>query len=203
VKRRDQLAIIKTLWHERDTLAREADVAPGKFLSDTALLELAMHVPKTRAEMEKVLRPIGARARWFEHTAQWLGAIRTGIAVPESHWPQIRAESDSMPPVKIWRDKFPAKFAPLSHARATIEAKAEELSIPPENLISPDLVRRLCWNPPEGATMKLDIDGVTSSLMGQGARNWQAEIVGPLIAAALLERKPIVIDTEEVEKETD
>lgn len=203
IKRRDQLAIIKTLWHERDNLAREADVAPGKFLSDAALLELAMHVPKTRAEMEKVLRPIGARSRWFEHTAQWLGAIRTGIAVPESHWPQLRAESDSMPPVKVWREKFPAKFAPLSHARAAIEARAQELSIPPENLISPDLVRRLCWNSPEGATITLKTDEVRSSLIDQGARRWQADIVGPLIATALLERKPLVIATEETEKEPD
>lgn len=197
VKRRDQLAIIKSLWHERDNLAREADVAPGKFLSDAALLELAMHVPKTRAEMEKVLRPIGARARWFEHSAQWLTAIRAGIAVPESHWPLMRADTESMPPVKIWRDKFPAKFAPLSHARAAIETAAEKLSIPPENLISPELVRRLCWNPPEGATMNLNKEAVAESLIAQGARQWQADIVGPLIAAALLERKPIVIATEE------
>ncbi len=197
VKRRDQLAIIKSLWHERDNLAREADVAPGKFLSDAALLELAMHVPKTRAEMEKVLRPIGARARWFEHSAQWLTAIRAGIAVPESHWPLMRADTESMPPVKIWRDKFPAKFAPLSHARAAIETAAEKLSIPPENLISPELVRRLCWNPPEGATMTLNKEAVAESLIAQGARQWQADIVGPLIAAALLERKPIVIATEE------
>lgn len=201
IRRRDQLAIIKTLWHERDTLAREADVAPGKFLSDAALLELAIHVPKTRAEMERTLRPIGARSRWFEHTAQWLGAIRTGIAVPESHWPQLRAESDSMPPVKIWRDKFPAKFAPLSHARASIEAKAEALSIPPENLISPDLVRRLCWNSPEGATLTLKTNAVTSSLIEQGARHWQAEIVGPLIAKALLERTPLVVVVDEVESD--
>lgn len=197
VKRRDQLAIIKSLWHERDNLAREADVAPGKFLSDAALLELAMHVPKTRAEMEKALRPIGARARWFEHSAQWLTAIRAGIAVPESHWPLMRADTESMPPVKIWRDKFPAKFAPLSHARAAIETAAEKLSIPPENLISPELVRRLCWNPPEGATMTLNKEAVAESLIAQGARQWQADIVGPLIAAALLERKPIVIATEE------
>lgn len=203
VKRRDQLAIIKSIWHERDNLAREADVAPGKFLSDAALLELALHIPKTRAEMEKVLRPIGARARWYEHTAQWLSAIRAGIAVPESHWPQLRAESDSMPPVKVWRDKFPAKFAPLSHARASIEAEAEKLSIPPENLISPELVRRLCWNPPEGSTMALKPDAVTEGLVAQGARQWQAEIVGPLIAAALLERKPLVIAIEEVEGTTE
>ena len=202
IKRRDQLAIVKTLWHERDTLAREADVAPGKFLSDTALLELAMHVPKTRAEMERVLRPIGARSRWFEHAAQWLGAIRTGIAVPEIQWPQLRADSDSMPPVKVWRDKFPAKFAPLSHARAAIDAKAEELSIPPENLISPDLVRRMCWNAPEGATISLMPEEVRSSLLAQGARHWQAEIVGPLIAAALLERKPLVTAIEDIQKES-
>lgn len=192
VKRRDQLAIIKSIWHERDNLARAADVAPGKFLSDAALLELALHVPKTRAEMEKVLRPIGARARWYEHTAQWLSAIRAGIAVSESHWPAMRADSDSMPPVKIWRDKFPAKFAPLSHARASIEAQAEKLSIPPENLISPDLVRRLCWSPPEGSTMTSNPMAVKESLIALGARQWQAEIVAPLIAAALLERKPLL-----------
>ena len=196
VKRRDQLAIIKALWMERDALARAADVAPGKFLSDAALLELALHVPKTRAEMEKVLRPIGARARWFEHTAQWLKAIEAGKAVPESHWPQMRADSDAMPPVKLWRDKFPAKFAPLSHARAAIEKEAKNLSIPPENLISPDLVRRLCWSPPEGSTAHLQTDDVEVKLLEFGARAWQAEIVGPLIAAALLEREPLVIAAE-------
>lgn len=199
VKRRDQLAIIKTLWHQRDDLARAADVAPGKFLSDAALLELAIHVPQSRAEMEKVLRPIGARARWFEHSAQWLSAINAGRAIPESHWPQLRADSDAMPPVKIWRDKFPTKFAPLSHARAAIEKEAERLSVPTENLISPDLVRRLCWTPPEGSTMTLKPDAVISTLAHMGARPWQADIVGPLIAAALLERKPLVIALEESE----
>lgn len=177
-------------------MARQADVAPSKFLSDAALLELALHVPKTRAEMEKVLRPIGARARWFEHAAQWLTAINAGKAVPESHWPQMRADTDAMPPVKIWRDKFPTKFAPLSHARAAIETEAERLSIPPENLISPELVRRICWSPPAGSTMTLETGAVTASLVELGARQWQANIVGPLIATALLERKPLVVAIE-------
>jgi ribonuclease D len=198
VRRRDQLAIIKSIWHERDTLAREADVAPSKFLSDAALLELAIHLPKTTEEMQKVLRPIGARARWFEHSANWLSAIRAGIAVPESHWPQMRMDSDAMPPVKMWRDKFPAKFAPLSHARAAIATEAERLSIPPENLISPDLVRRLCWNPPEGATRSYQLNAVVDILIRLGARKWQANIVGPHIAAALLEHKPLVVVSEEI-----
>jgi ribonuclease D len=197
VKRRDQLAIIESLWRERDGLAREADVAPGKFLSDAALLELALRIPKTRAEMEKVLRPIGARRRWLDHSANWLGAIAVGMAVPENQWPQIRSETDSMPPVKVWRDKFPTKFIPLSHARAAIETEAQRLSIPPENLISPDFVRRLCWNPPEGATMTLHVSQVIQALNNLGARQWQSDIVGPLIASALLEQKALVIAVDE------
>lgn len=197
VKRRDQLVIIKSLWHERDTLARHLDIAPSKLLTDTALLELALHVPKTRLDMEKVLRPIGARARWFEHTAQWLGAIQSGLAIPESQWPLARADGDSMPQVKIWRDKFPDKFAPLSHARALIEAEAEKLSLPPENLISPELVRKLCWSPPAGSTTSRDEGAVFSALVALGARQWQARIVSPLIAAALLEKKPIQISPAE------
>jgi ribonuclease D len=110
----------------------------------------------------------------------------------------MRLDSDAMPPVKMWRDKFPTKFAPLSHARAAIEAEADRLSIPPENLISPDLVRRLCWNPPEGATTTFQLSAVLETLISLGARQWQADIVGPHIAAALLERKPLVIVTEEL-----
>ena len=199
VKGRDQLAIVKSIWHVRDNLAREADVAPSKFLSDAALLELALQVPKTRAEMEKVLRPIGARARWYEHSAQWLDAISEGIAVPESHWPHMRADSDSMPPVKIWRDKYPAKFAPLSHARAMIEAEAQRISTPQENLISPEIVRRICWSPPEDSTMVHNPLAVRDKLLALGARHWQADIVSPLIALALLERIPLVVLVEDIE----
>ncbi len=191
IRERKQLAIIKSIWHERDTLARQLDIAPGKLLSDAAMMELSIRTPENRKEMEKVLRPIGARARWFEHATNWLDAITSGKATPESQWPPIRVEGDSMPPVKIWREKFPNKFAPLSHARASIEKAARALSIPPENLISPELIRRLCWAPPEGTTQNLDVEGVSAALIERGARQWQASIVAPLLAQALLQRQPI------------
>ena len=191
IRQSDQLAIIKSIWHERDTLARHLDIAPGKLLSDAAIMELSIRRPENRKEMEKVLRPLGARARWFDHTANWVDAIASGRAMPESQWPPIRVDGDSMPPVKIWREKFPNKFAPLSHARASIEKEAKALSIPPENLISPELIRRICWAPPEGTTQNLDVDGVRQALVERGARQWQASIVAPLLAHALLEREPI------------
>lgn len=191
IKDRRRLAIIKSMWHERDTLGRNLDIAPGKLLSDAALIELSLRTPENREEMEKTLKPLGARARWFEHAPNWLSAIQAGKMTPESHWPPVRTETDSMPPIKIWREKFPHKFAPLSHARASIEKEAEALSIPPENLISPDLVRRICWSPPESSTTSLHTERVRDALLVRGARPWQVSIVAPLLARALLEREPV------------
>ena len=191
VKKRNVLAVVRALWLRRDDVARGLDVSPSKLLSDSALMELAIHAPKNRNEMKKVLRPIGARARWFELTDDWLFAIESALALPESEWPQLRAHSDAPPPVKIWREKYPHKYAPLTHARAAIEAKSAELAIPAENLISPEIARRVIWEPPPGSTSILDITGVEASLREHGARPWQASIVAPLLAGALLESEPI------------
>ena len=96
-----------------------------------------------------------------------------------------------MPPVKLWRDRFPDKYAPLTHARAAIELRAQELSIPLENVITPDYIRRLCWEPPIGATETLSEDAVREKLASLGARQWQIDIVAPLIAPALLEKEAL------------
>ncbi|CAB4667624.1 MAG: ribonuclease D [Actinobacteria bacterium] len=182
IKKRDHLAIIKSLWYSRDEIARQEDIASGKLLNDAAILELAIASPTTRKEMEKALRPIGMRARWFENTQRWLDAIAYALALPESQWPQVRAESDALPPVKIWRDKFPLKYAHLSHARASLEACAASLSIPPENLLSPESVRRICWNEPAD---------VVAALSELGARNWQIALVSEFLTAALTQREPL------------
>ena len=188
VKKRNVLAIVRSLWTLRDQLARDIDLSPSKLLSDAALMELAMHSPKNKLEMEKLLRPIGARARWFERSSAWLDAIQLATALPESEWPELRAHSDSAPPLKIWREKFPQKYAPLTHARAAIELAAQKLSIPAENLISPETLRRVIWEPPPGSTEHVELAAVAAALIQRGARQWQSKIVAPLLAPALLER---------------
>ena len=191
VKRRQVLALIRSLWITRDEIAQLRDVAPGKLLSDAAIVELALRAPKDRKEMEKFLKPIGARARWFENSAQWLTAIESGLALPESEWPELRAGGEAMPPMKLWRDRFPTKYAPLSHARLGVENASAELTLPPENLISPEIVRKICWSPPLGSTSTLKVDEVTAALTAYGARAWQIQIVAPILAAALLQSEPL------------
>jgi len=193
IKRRDQLAVIRELWITRDELARASDIAGGKILNDSAIIELALNPPTTKKEFEKTLRPIGLRARWLENLQTWLDAIARAVAMPESQWPAIRANTDTLPPIKLWRDKFPEKFAPLSHARAMIEIIAEENSIPVENLITPELVRRICWSPPPGSTESSSPDLVRTALLELGARTWQVDLVAQALAAALLEKEPLVV----------
>ena len=197
IKRRDQLAVIKTLWMARDEVAARQDIAPGKLLNDSAIVELAIAVPTNKKEFEKTLRPLGLRARWMENLQLWLDSIATAVSMPEEQWPAMRTNADTLPPIKLWRDKFPEKFAPLSHARAAIELIAQENQIPVENLITPEHVRRICWKPPVGATTTLSISEVEKGLSELGARQWQIDLVAPALAAALLEREPLPVEVAE------
>ena len=193
IKRRDHLAIIREVWITRDAIASEQDIAGGKLLNDSAIIELALAAPTTKKELERALRPLGLRARWLENSAEWINAISRALALPEENWPAMRSNADTLPPIKLWKDRFPEKFAPLSHARALIEGLAIANSIPIENLISPEIVRRICWSPPAQSTTIRNEPAVRSALTGLGAREWQVDLVAPFIADALLEHEPLEI----------
>ena len=197
IRKRDQLAVIRSLWIARDAVASKQDIAAGKLLNDSAIVELAIAIPTTKKEFEKCLRPLGLRARWMENLQLWLDSIATAVALPEDQWPSMRTNADTLPPIKLWRDKFPEKYAPLSHARASIELIAQENQIPVENLMTPEHVRRICWKPPIGATTTLSVSEVEKALAELGARQWQIDLVAPALAAALLEREPLVVATPE------
>ena len=184
IRKRNQLAVIRSLWIARNQIAESLDVSPGKLLNDSAIVELAMNPPTTKREFEKTLRPIGLRPRWKENLDTWLTAIASAVALPESDYPELRAAGDSMPPTKIWKERFPEKYAPFTHARAAVELRAAELNIPVENLISPEVIRKLIW--------KLSSD-VSKDALELGARPWQVAEIADLVSAALLEREPLVL----------
>ena len=86
--------------------------------------------------------------------------------------------AEGPPPVARWADRDPAAAARLTAARAGIAEVAKEWSIPVENLLQPDLLRRLCWSPPD--------DGDLAGALRKGAaREWQIEPAHPV-----LDRRP-------------
>ncbi len=190
IKKRLHMAVVRELWQARNNLAQELDISPGRLLTDAAISEIALAAEGTpllnRKQLEKVLRPLGLRARWFENSELWISSIAAALALPEDQWPEARSKSDALPPIKLWRERFPERYAPLSHARFNLQKRAEELSIPLENLISPELVRRICWAPPR--------DPVLDALIAMGARRWQAAIAAPILEAALLEKEALEVE---------
>ena len=191
VRKREQLAVVRELWLARDKIAAKLDIAPGRLLSDNAITELAVSAPTTVKGFQKTLKPIGLRPRWMEHVNTWVDAI---TRAPDTELPQMRLNGDGMPPVKQWREKFPERYAPLTHARDAVMKRALELNLPSENLITPEFVRRVCWD-----QTRADLKTVSEKLANLGARTWQIDEVAPLLTHALTQVEPLASPEEAAE----
>ncbi|MER7843585.1 ribonuclease D [Kitasatospora sp. NPDC096077] len=180
VRRRRQLAVVRELWLARDRMAQERDVSPGRVLSDAAIVNAALAMPLNIAALQAV-QGFGPRLH-RRQLDQWLAAVQRGREVPENQLPPAAAPHDGPPPPRAWAEKDPVAAARLSGARAAVSELAERHHLPAENLITPDLVRRVSWEPPaEPGT-----DGVAAALRRLGARQWQVDLVAPAVAAAFV-----------------
>ncbi|MGW7071967.1 HRDC domain-containing protein [Streptomyces sp. NPDC054855] len=184
VRRRRQMAVVRELWTARDKVAQRRDVSPGKVLSDGAIVEAALSLPPNVHALSG-LTGFGHRMgrRQLE---QWQAAVDRARALPDSELPQPGQAVSGPPPPRSWADRDPAAAARLSAARAAVSALAEELNMPQENLITPDTVRRVCWEPPA----QVDADTVAAALASHGARQWQISQVTPALVTALAQAAP-------------
>ncbi|GHF25085.1 3'-5' exonuclease [Streptomyces mashuensis] len=178
VRRRRQMAVVRELWTVRDHLARRRDVSPGKVLGDAAIVEAALALP-TDVRALGALSGFGRVNR--KQLEQWQAAIDRARAVPEAELPQPGQPLTGPPPPRAWAEKDPAAAARLSAARAAVSELAERLTMPQENLLTPDTVRRLCWEPPRTVTP----EAVAELLAAHGARPWQIEQTTPVLVKAL------------------
>lgn len=192
LRKREELVVVRELWLARDELARELDISQGRLLSDLAISTLAIASqvqPLTnKKQLEKALRPIGIRARWMEYCELWVKAIEKALAIPSEELPPLKVKGDGLPQIKIWRDRFPEKYIPLSHARARLSEAASERELPVENLLTPELMRKICWNYGGNPASATDI---ARDLASWGARPWQIEITAPILSASLDESEAL------------
>jgi ribonuclease D len=179
IRDRRTLAAVRALWETRESLARTRDTAPGRLIPDSALVAAAKAMPKS---VPALLKTPGFHGRSASKDApKWLRALQD--ASTTSELPPNQVPSNSPPPPKVWADKDPVAAARLQTARARVARTAESLNIPTENLLTPDTLRRLCWNPPAA----IDPDTVADALRALGARAWQIDLVGPVLTVALLD----------------
>lgn len=191
LKSNRQLAAVRELWLERDDLAAQRDISPGRVLPDAAIINAAKTAPRSRAAL--IALPIFSGSRQRRRADRWFSALQRARDLPESELPPRSAPFDGPPPANRWARKDPEAAARLTAAREALRDVAETHRLPVENLLTPDLVRRLCWTWPADlvATEEhpADIDRVHEHvarvLTAGGARGWQREHTIDPIATAL------------------
>ena len=185
VRTRRGLAYVAELWYARDDIAQRLDRAPGKILPDLAISDLAaastsqdggIHVRGALRQIPAFLR---RQARRFE--ANWLQAVDVAANLKDAELPPMHLPADGPPQPRLWAAKDPTAAARLARVREALTAKAAELSLPVENLLTPDYVRRLAWQPPSPPGSQ----AVDSELERLGARPWQRELTVGLITPLL------------------
>lgn len=177
---RDQrgLAAVRELWLTRDRIAERRDIAPRRLLPDSAIIEAAIADPKTIEDLTAL--PVFGGRNQRRSAATWLGALE---AARQTKNPPVDAEApNGPPPAARWSRRKPEAAARLEAARAALAEVSERVHVPTENLVSPDLVRRLCW---DWEPAPDPLEAVDTFLRAGQARSWQRELVDPVLARAL------------------
>ncbi|PRY47960.1 ribonuclease D [Geodermatophilus tzadiensis] len=178
LRNRRQLGMLRSLWQARDDLARRRDVAPGRVLPDSAMVSAVQADPQTEAALLELPVFRGRANRKLVGT--WFGALTRGRGLPEDELPPHSRPGDGPPPANRWADRDPAAATRLQAARAALAELSQKHAVPVENVLSPDLVRRLMWAPPEPR----DPATIAAALRAGGAREWQVELTGELLTDA-------------------
>ncbi|MDD7930001.1 HRDC domain-containing protein [Microbacterium sp. NM3R9] len=179
VRGRRALAVARALWTAREEYAREQDVAPGRLVPDRALVAALIADPQSKQDLARVKDFTGRASR--SQLDRWWAAIEAGRA--EQTLPPDRLPGDGLPPPRAWAERNPPADARLKAAKPLVEQRAEELAMPTENLLTPDLLRRVAWAPPAEVT----VETVGEALAALGARPWQIEQTAQVIAQAFVD----------------
>ncbi len=175
------LARVRALWGARDELARRRDLAPGRVLPDSAIVAAAQADPSD--ERALLALPVFSGRATRRLAGTWLSALQEARELPDAELPSTTGGGDGPPPAHRWADRDPVAAARLARARREVSALAADHTLPTENLLAPDSVRRLAWSPPE----PLDLDTVAATLRSFGARPWQIDLTARPLTAALAE----------------
>jgi ribonuclease D len=188
VQSRRGLAVVRELWTAREQIAQAADLSPRRVLPDTAIIEAAKSLPASYGQLIRISGFAGRQAR--RHERAWLAAIARARSSADSELPDASSPiPNGPPPAHRWAERDPAAAARLSAARMVVTAIAAASRLPVENLLSPEVLRRLSWDPPQPSNPGT----VAEALTEYGARPWQVELTAGPIAEALsaAESKPL------------
>jgi ribonuclease D (3-5 exonuclease) len=181
LKHPKQLAVARALWQERDSVARRRDRPPSRILTDAAIVEFASGVdpegplPDTPA----FSRVPGFNTRVaIRHRGNWACAVESVSQLPTSEYPSRRPEPNGMPQPRSWERNNPDCWELWKKIRADVDALAGELGIQPSLIAPSSVLQAFIHNWEDGRDPR-------TVLLDVGSRNWQADLLVPLLAEKL------------------
>ncbi|MGO1434382.1 MAG: HRDC domain-containing protein [Canibacter sp.] len=173
------LAIARELWLARDEVARARDIAPGRLIPDRSISFAAKYVPRSAGDLASQKEFRGRASR--TELDRWWRAIRRGKITEDLPTPAPR-DPHSIPHQRTWEKKRPEAAARLAMVKPAIADAAKQLDLPIENLLTPDTLRRVAWEP----IFPVSPENVGKQLHGLGARDWQIQYTQQVIADAFV-----------------
>ena len=193
IKDQRALTVAKYLWEARENLAVDRDIAPGRLIPDSAIIAAVRASPKSKSELASLRTFSGKASRTFIDV--WWKALSEGTTT--KNLVELRAKSVGIPNHRNWSQKFPEAHARLLTCKHLIAKVAEELSIPAENIVSPEVIRSLCFEPPTPLTA----ESITARLVEKRVRSWQIAEIAEVLLIGLAATTPPVVE-EEAKPET-
>ena len=183
VKDERALTVAKYLWEAREALAIEKDIAPGRLVPDASLVAAVKAAPRSRSELASLKTFAGRASRTFIDT--WWKAIED--ALHTKNLVEVRPKPIGIPNHRNWLQKFPEAHARLTAAKELIAKVSEEVKIPQENILNPEALRQICFEPPVPLTSESLKDALASRLV----RDWQIDLIleGLLTAMAVMPKE--------------
>lgn len=178
VKTQRAMAIARDLWLAREELAVKLDVSPGRLIPDSSIVAVAVNPVASRSALADSKKFIGRASRTYLDT--WWAALSS--ALETKNLPALKLAHTGIPNHRSWPQRFPEADARLTAMKPVMQTLSESMSIPVENLLTPDFLRALAWQTPE----KIDSNAIADSLLQFGARKWQVELCSEKLANALL-----------------
>lgn len=173
------LAVARELWLARDALAREIDTSPGRLVPDSSLVAAARSLPDSKRDLA-ALREFNGRASRSE-LGRWWEAIEAGKASTDQ--PPLHVASEAVPPARVWSDRNPQADKRLKISKAAIAEVSVLLDVPVENLLLPETLRRLAWEPPAA----LELPALQEAMRELGVRQWQIDATAQVILNAFVD----------------
>jgi ribonuclease D len=171
-------AIVRQIWLKRDEIAQQRDIAAGRVLNDAGIVEIAAKKPKTVQELKDLA---SIKYRPAKNDAEiWFEQLQIALQMGPDQWPVKQKGAESYPAPKSWLEKRPEAYHRLQFVKAQLHKLSEELLIPVEHLCSPDFVKKWCWDKPTD-----QLETINEWLISQGARDWQAQNLAPVLLSSL------------------